>query len=77
MGATKIIITFEHASLFSITTSDLPSLPPDDGNGGSGGGGGGGKKSEAIPGYNLFILMGISSIITIIIIKKFRNSIVV
>ena len=44
------------------------------GGGGNGGGGGGGKGEEsAIPGYNIFILIGAICIVSIVLIKRRRN----
>jgi len=47
-----------------------PILPPSDGDGD---GNGKKKAEEAIPGYNLFILIGVISILSIIIAKKHKK----
>ena len=40
---------------------------------GGGGGGGGGEDGEAIPGYNLMVVIAMISVISIIIARKYRK----
>jgi beta-xylosidase len=81
VDGTTITITLEHASLFSITASEVltPTPPPSDEGGGGGGGGGGGsggkKISGTIPGYNILILGGLVVILVLVIIIKSKKSI--
>lgn len=56
-----------------LTGNDCGKTAAVGGGGGGGGGSGGSKEAEEIPGYNMFILIGVICIISIVLIKKRRK----